>query len=136
MIAVIEYESGEIETLVGLQGFGREIAERVLESHDAARLWLLQDDEDPFGAEAEEPYWSLETYWVARRDGEIAKVRVGDWHDGETIWDAMEREYPEAVEMMDECPESDRCVEYRTWDESFWPGDGEGLAAWLAEGGQ
>lgn len=136
MIAVIEYESGEIETIVGLQGFGKPIAERVLEEHDIVRMWLLQDDEDPDMAGCEEPFWSLEAYWVEREDGEVAKVLVNDWHAGGTIWEALERDYPEAVDLMDECPESDKVSQRRTWDETFRPGQGEGLAAWLAEGEQ
>lgn len=133
MIAVIEYESGETETLIGVERLGQPIAERLLEEYDLRRIWLLQDDEDPDMAGCEEPFWSLETYWVAREDGEVAKVLVNDWHAGGTIWEALERDYPEAVDLMDECPESDRCVEYRTWDECFWPGDGKDLVAWLEE---
>ena len=136
MIAVVEYESGETETIAGLQAEQGPISERILEEYDIVRMWLLQDDEDPDMAGCEEPFWSLETYWVTREDGAVAKVLVNDWHVGDTIWEALERDYPEAVDLMDECPESDRTIQHRAWGETFRPGDGKGLAAWLAEGEQ
>ena len=131
MKAVIEYMSGEQETLIGVERLGQPIAERLLEEYDLKRMWLLEDDEDPDMVGCEEPFWSLETYWVTREDGAVARLYLNDWHAGEDIWEAIERDYPEAVELMDECPESDRVCQRRTWDETFRPGDGEDLAQWL-----
>lgn len=132
MQAIIEYESSEIETIVGLQGFGRDVAKRILGEYDIVRMWLIQDDEDPNEADlSEEPYWSLDTYWVTREDGKTAKILLNNWHDDTDIWSAIDDDYPEAYYFMDECPESAEVVQCRTWDARFQPGEGEELAAWL-----
>ena len=131
MQAVIEYWNGELETLVGLQGFGREIAERILDEYDIVRMWFVLDGEDPFDATVEEPYWSLGLFWVVREDGEVARLYLNDWHDCADIWTRIEADYPEAVDLMDECPESDRVCHHNTWDDTFHPGEGEDLARWL-----
>ena len=133
MQAIIQYDNGEQNTIVGLQGFGRDIAERILETHDIVKMWLIQDDEDPFGADSEEPSWSLELVWIVREDDEVARLYLNDWHDGTDIWTQIETDYPQAVDLMKECPESDRVVEYRTWDATFHPGEGGRLACWLEE---
>jgi len=40
MQAIIEYENSEIETIVGLQGFGRDVAKRILDEYDIlSRGW-------------------------------------------------------------------------------------------------
>lgn len=131
MQAIIEYENGEYETIVGLQGFGKGIAETVLETHDAVKLWLIQDDEDPFDATVEEPYWSLDLFWVTREDGKVARLYLNNWHDDADIWTQIEADYPEALDLMEDCPESADVIEHHVWDETFRPGDGDELADWL-----
>ena len=135
MQAVIEYRDGdEIETLMGLQGFGREIVERILAEHDAQRVWLLQDGEDPSGYDAEEPYWTLETMLVERADGKVARVMLGSYMgDGDDLWTAVGEQYPEAYDTIPEDGiwDGEGC---RSWDMTFLPGSGRSLAAWLKEG--
>lgn len=134
MQAVIEYENGEVGALVGLQGFGREIVARILEGHEAVRIWLIQDG-DPWECYgAEEPYWTMETVWVFRADGRLAKVMLPSF-TGETFWDAMEREFPQSCEdIPGEAFETADQVQYRLWDACFRPGQDAKLSAWLKEG--
>lgn len=131
MQAIIEYENGELNTLVGLQGFGREIAERILEGYDIVKMWLILDHEDPFDATVEEPYWSLDLFWVTREDGKVARLYLNNWHDGTDIWTQIEADYPQAVDAMEDCPESADVIEHHVWDETFRPGDGVELADWI-----
>ena len=138
MKAVYEYENGELGETVGLQGLGREIIKRVLEGHDVVRTWLLLDDEDEGSVDYGAPDWRLETWWVTRADGAVAKVNLGTYRpDEDDIWTAMEEQYPEAADLVPEGGvEWSGTTEYRVWDLQVWPGQGERLAAWLREGSE
>ena len=131
MQAIIEYENGELETITGLQKEQEPIAERILEEHDIVKMWLLEDDEDPDMVGCEEPFWSLDLFWVTREDGKVARLYLNDWHDGTDIWTQIEADYPQAVDAMEDCPESADVIEHHVWDETFRPGDGVELADWL-----
>lgn len=131
MQAIIEYENGELETITGLQKEQEPIAERILEEYDIVRMWLLQDDEDPDMVGCEEPFWSLDLFWVTREDGKVARLYLNNWHDGSDIWTQIEADYPQAVDAMEDCPESAEVIEHHVWDETFRPGDGVELADWL-----
>lgn len=135
MKAIYEYENGELGETVGLQGFGREIVERVLEGHDVVRIWLLQDDEGDDAIDYGAPDWSLETWWVTRADDKVAKVHLGTYRpDEDDLWTAVEKQYPEAWELIPEGGiEWGGNCEYNRWDLQVWPGQGERLAAWLKE---
>lgn len=135
MKAVYEYENGELGETVGLQGFGREIVERVLEGHDVVRIWLLQDDEDDDAIDYGAPDWCLETWWVTRADDKVAKVHLGTYRpDEDDLWTAVEKQYPEAWDLIPEGGiEWGGNFEYNLWDLQVWPGQGEKLAAWIKE---
>lgn len=135
MKAVYEYENGELGETVGLQGFGREIVERVLGGHDVVRIWLLQDDEGDDAIDYDAPDWCLETWWVTRADGKVAKVHLGTYRpDEDDLWTAVEEQYSEAWELIPEGGiEWGGNLEYNRWDLQVWPGQGEKLAAWIRE---
>jgi hypothetical protein len=138
MKAVYEYENGELGETVGLQGFGKDIVERVLKEHDVVKVWLIQDGEGDESIDYGAPDWELETWWVTRADGAVAKVNLGAYRpDGDDLWTAMEEQYPEAWDRIPEGGvEWGGTTEYRLWDLQVWPGQGERLAAWLGEGSE
>ena len=121
MKAICEYEDGRRESVEGLRGCREEMVEAALEGRDPVRIWLA----------GEEPAWTLETVWVFRSDGKMAKVLLG-CYSGEDFWTAMEREVPESWgHVEDEAFETASQVEYRSWDALFRPGEDGRLAAWL-----
>ena len=133
MKAVVEYENGETETLVDLQGFGREIVENILKGYEVQKIWLLNDDEDESEHEFIDPYWTLGVWWVTRADCETAKVYLGGYEEDD-FWSAFERQYPAAYCIIpDDAPESAELCDHKGWDAVFWPGEGKALARWLAE---
>lgn len=140
MRALIKYrDSSEFAGLDDLSGTDREIIDRILQGYDVDHIWIVPDGTDlaDFDYYGETPAWQLNTFWITRKDGRVAKIGVGDYGDGADFWTAIDQQYPEAYDLMEiDMVESEAVIEYSRWDARFEPGEGAGLAAWLKEGEQ
>ncbi len=103
------------------------------EQVEAMSAWAVCELSAEAMAEPEVQETEIRVVHLERRDGQVARVLL-PWREGDDVWTAIGREYPEAWEAADDGMLAPEYAHVTAWDERFEPGEDAALAQWLSAG--